>query len=122
MEIKDVIEIIDYVRRYKTETNKIEVKAAIGGFPKCYDTFSSFSNNYGGIIIFGIDEENNYDITGVYDLNDLQKKISSLCNDSMEPVIRPDMLPIEYEGKKLLAVEVEEIHQNKKTCYYKTKG
>ena len=122
MEEKEVIEAIDYVRKYKTETNRIEVKSAAGGFPKCYDTFSSFSNKYGGIIIFGIDENNNYDITGVYDINDLQKKVSSLCNDSMEPVIRPDILPIEYEGKKLLAVRVDEIPQNKKPCYYKLKG
>jgi len=37
----------------------IEVKNVKDGFPKkCYDTISSFSNKYGGIIIFGIDEEN----------------------------------------------------------------
>ena len=54
MEKIEVIETINTIRKYKTETNKIEVKKALGGFPKkCYDTFSSFSNKYGGIIIFG---------------------------------------------------------------------
>ena len=58
----EVISAIRYIRKYKTETNRIEVKSAISGFlKKCYDTFSSFSNKYGGIIIFGISEEkNNY--------------------------------------------------------------
>ena len=71
----EVIEAINYVRKYNTETNMIEVKTASMDFPKkCYDTFSSFSNKYGGIIIFGINEENGFKTEDVYDLNDLQKK------------------------------------------------
>lgn len=119
----EVIEIIKYLKTYKTETNKIEAKAALVDFPKkCYDTFSSFSNKYGGVIIFGINEEKGFEIEGVYNLNDLQKKISSLCSDSMSPTIRPDILPIKYEGKNLLAVKVDEITQNKKPCFYIPKG
>ena len=57
METKEVLEIIDYLKKYKTETNTIEAKSSALGFPKkCYDTFSSFSNKRGGIIIFGISE------------------------------------------------------------------
>lgn len=49
---------MNYLRKCKTEANKIEAKSASVDFPKkCYDTFSSFSNKYGGIIIFGINEE-----------------------------------------------------------------
>lgn len=119
----EVIEIIKYLKTYKTETNKIEAKAALVDFPKkCYDTLSSFSNKYGGVIIFGINEEKGFEIEGVYNLNDLQKKISSLCSDSMSPTIRPDILPIKYEGKNLLAVKVDEITQNKKPCFYIPKG
>ena len=63
MQEKEIIEIIEYLKLYKTETNRIEVKAAINGFPKkCYDTFSSFSNKYGGIIIFGISEEKYFSV------------------------------------------------------------
>jgi len=123
MVIDDIIKQIEFLQKFKTETVNLETKTAKEGFPKkCYDTVSSFSNKYGGTIIFGIDEENNFDITGVYDVNDLQKKIASLCSDSMEPIVRPDFYPIEYNGKKLLAVEIHEILQNKKPCYYKPKG
>ncbi len=63
MEKADVMEAIKYLQKYKTETNKIEVKATADGFPKkCYDTISSFSNKYGGIIIFGINENNDFSI------------------------------------------------------------
>ena len=119
----EAIEAIEYLKKYKTETNKLESKTASGGFPKkCYDTISSFSNKFGGIIIFGINESNNFSIDGVYNLNDLQKQVSALCSDSMEPAVRADMLPFEYDGKELLAVKIEEIPQNKKPCFYKPKG
>ena len=123
IEKSKIIESIEYVRKYKTETDRIEVKAAHEGFPKkCYDTFSSFSNKYGGLILFGINEEKNFCVEGVYDVKDLQNQISSLCSDSMEPSIRPEILPLEYEGKNIVAVFVNEISQNRKPCYYKSKG
>ncbi len=40
----------------------------------------------------------------------------------MEPSLRVDILPLEFEGKNILAVKVNEISQNKKPCYYKPKG
>lgn len=52
----------------------------------------------------------------------MQKKITSLCTESMEPKIRPDILPIIYKDKKLLAVKINEISQNQKPCYYKSSG
>lgn len=69
---EEILNIISYLKDCKTETNRIEVKSALVDFlKKCYDTFSSFSNKYGGIIIFGINEENDFRVEGVYDLNDL---------------------------------------------------
>ena len=123
MEQDDVIEAINLVRKYKSETSTIEVKSAALGFPKkCYDTLSSFSNKRGGVIIFGINEEKNYTSENVYDIKDLQKQISSMCNDVMEPKIRAEILPMKFEGKNILAVKIDELPQNKKPCYYKPKG
>ena len=123
MEKNEVIDAIRLLRKYNTETNRIEAKSALLGFPKkCYDTISSFSNKYGGIIIFGLSEDDNFKTEGVYDINDLQKQITSLCSDAMVPRVRTDILPLEFEGKNILAVKIEELRQNKKPCYYKPKG
>lgn len=123
MNQSDIIEKIEFIQKFKTETVELETKKANVDFPKkCYDTVSSFSNKHGGIIIFGIDEDNDFEITGVYDINDLQKQISALCSDAMEPIVRPEFLPIEYKGKKILAVEIQEMLQNQKPCYYKPRG
>ena len=61
MQKKELINLIDNIISLKTETYNIEFKKAKDGVPEnLYDTFSSFSNTSGGIIIFGIDEKNNY--------------------------------------------------------------
>ncbi len=119
----EVITAIEDLRKYNAETDRIEAKTAALGFPKkCYDTISSFSNKYGGIIIFGLDEKNKFKTEGVYDVNDLQKQITNLCSDSMEPIVRPDILSFQFEGKNIVAVKIEEILQNKKPCYYRPSG
>ena len=120
---QEVIDAIEYMKKYQTETDKIEAKTAEVDFPKkCYDTVSAFANKYGGIIIFGINEHNSFIEQDVYDVNDLQKQITALCTNSMEPIIRPEFLPITYNNKTLLAVKINEIPQNKKPCYYKNVG
>lgn len=120
---QEVIEAIRYMQLYQTETSNLEAKTAENGFPKkCYDTISAFSNKSGGIIIFGLNENNGFMEQDVYDINDLQKQIASLCSDSMEPKVRPEFLPIIYNNKKLLAVKIKEIPQNQKPCYYKNAG
>ena len=123
MQEQEVIEAIKYMQKYQTETEKLEAKTAKGEFPKkCYDTISSFSNTSGGIIIFGINENNNFIEQDVYDVNDLQKQVTALCSTAMEPKIRPEFLPITYNGKKLLAVKIEALPQIQKPCYYKSLG
>jgi ATP-dependent DNA helicase RecG len=98
---EEAINAITIMKTYHTETNMLEAKTASTGFSKkWYDTFSSFSNKYGGIIIFGLNEENGFCEENVYDINDLQKQLTALCSDCMEPCIRPDFLPIIYNGKK----------------------
>lgn len=120
---QEVIEAIEYMQKYQTETDRIEAKTAEVDFPKkCYDTISGFANKYGGIIIFGINEHNSFIEQDVYDVNDLQKQITALCTNSMEPIIRPEFLSLTYKGKTLLAVKINEIPQNKKPCYYKNAG
>jgi len=120
---KEIIDAIKYMQKYQTETDNLEAKTAEKGCPqKCYDTISAFANKYGGIIIFGINEHNNFIEQDVYDVNDLQKQITSLCTTSLEPKIRPEFLAITYNDKKLLAVKINELPQKKKPCYYKNVG
>ena len=78
MTTEELLEKLNEIQKRRCETRTLEIKAAKEGCPRhLYDTLSAFSNqDDGGTIIFGIDEENNYDPCGVYDPQDLQKKIA----------------------------------------------
>ena len=120
---EEAIKAIEFLQKYKTETDQIEAKTALIDCPsKLYDTISAFSNKNGGIILFGINEKKGFSVNGVYDANDLQTKITNLCSQSMEPVVRPEILTFEYEENTVVAVKINEIEQIKKPCFYKPYG
>ncbi|HJD46287.1 MAG TPA: hypothetical protein H9909_05525 [Candidatus Mediterraneibacter norfolkensis] len=76
MTVENLIEILNDIQQHKSETQTLGIKCAAKGCPrKLFDTLSSFSNqDDGGIIIFGVDEDNDFQETGVYDPQDLQKR------------------------------------------------
>ena len=59
---EELYEKLKLVQKMKCESQMLELKAAKEGCPKkLYDTLSSFSNqDDGGIIIFGIDEAEDF--------------------------------------------------------------
>ena len=67
---EELLELVNTTVRQKTEGQMLEVKAAHEGCPKrLYDTLSSFSNqDSGGILLFGLDEKQEFQVVGVYDL------------------------------------------------------
>ena len=119
---EELVNLVSQVQTQKSESNTLEFKSAFGGCPKLYDTFSSFSNQTGGgIILFGIDEKNNYQICGVYDAADLQKKISEQSLQ-MEPVLRPLCTVADIDGKIVVSAEIQELELARRPCFYKGAG
>lgn len=123
MRVEELNELIFSIKKTKTETNNIELKSAFKGCPeKLYDSISSFSNqDDGGIIIFGIDEKNNFSICGVYEANDLIKKISEQCKQ-MEPPVRALFTITNIEDKNIVSAEIPGIDYYERPCYYKGAG
>ena len=82
-------QLLEKIQNRKCEEQIVEVKAANHGCPeKLYDTISSFSNqDEGGTIVFGLDEKQSFKKVGVYDAQDLQKKIMEYC-EQMTPIVR----------------------------------
>ncbi len=120
---EELNKVIEDVLRRKSELPYIELKKAAKGTPeKLYDTLSSFANRSGGgIIIFGIDEKNDFAITGVYDVQDLQVKVTGQSLQ-MEPVVRPVFTATVYEGKNIVSAEISECDTTDKPCFYKGVG
>ena len=120
---EELLEKLNEIQASKCETQVLEIKAAEQGCPKrLYDTLSSFSNqDDGGIIVFGVDEKDNYNECGVYDPQDIQKKINEQCLQ-MEPVVRPLLTVAEKEGKYFVSAEVPGIDLADRPCYYQGRG
>ena len=107
MTTEELLEKLELIQKLKCETPTLEIKSANQGCPKhLYDSLSSFSNqDDGGIIIFGVDEKQNYKEVGVYDPQDIQKKINEQCLQ-MEPVVRTLLTVVEKDGKFFVAAEI----------------
>lgn len=120
---EELVELANEVVKRKAETQNIEVKAAHGGCPKrLYDTLSSFSNqDDGGILLFGIDEKQGFIPVGVYDLQDLQKKITEQCNQ-MVPPVRAVFTIAEIDGYPICSAEIPSLDLAERPCYYSGTG
>lgn len=123
MQAEDLKELVEEVLRQKTEKQTLELKAAHGGFPgKIYDTLSSFSNqDDGGIVLFGITDRPDYEVVGVYDAEDAQRKVMEACNQ-MEPKVRPLITMCEVDGKMVMSAEIPGVDPSLRPVFYKGAG
>lgn len=120
---EELIGKLEMIQRMKSESNILELKSAEKGCPQhLYDSLSSFSNqDEGGIIIFGIDEKQDYKEVGVYDPQDIQKKINEQCLQ-MEPIVRPLLTVVQKDGKAFVSAEIPGVDLTDRPVFYKGKG
>jgi ATP-dependent DNA helicase RecG len=117
-------QLIADVQQRQSELANVEVKAARGGTPKrLYESLSAFANRTGGgMLLFGLDESQDFAIVGVGDAQRLQEELTHLASADVEPALRPHFLVDEIDGETVVAVEVDEIPSAQKPCYYKQAG
>lgn len=95
------------------ENNRIEAKRATGGFPhSMWETYSSFANTMGGIILLGVEEYKDTSLHAV-DLKNRDKYIEEFwrtVNDknkvSANILSETDVKKVEFGGKRILAITV----------------
>jgi len=120
---EELFDLVSKVCRQKSEEQTLELKSAHIDCPKrLYDTLSSFSNqDAGGVLLFGIDETSDYEIVGVYDPQDLQKKVTEQCLQ-MEPPIRAVFTLAEINGLWVCSAEIPSVDISERPCYYRGSG
>lgn len=120
---KELHDLILSIQTRGCEEQITEVKAAHGGCPeKLYDTISSFSNqDSGGTFVFGLDERNHFAKVGVYDAQDLQKKVMEY-GEQMTPVVRPVFTVCDEDGMVFVSAEIPPVGIAERPCFKTAKG
>lgn len=123
MQIEDLRKLVDKIQRLQCEMQTVELKSANKGCPtRLYDTLSSFANqDEDGVIVFGIDEGKGFEVVGVYDAQDLQKKVTEQCNQ-MSPCVRALFTVCEIDDKVVVSVEIPGIYVAERPCFYRGTG
>ncbi|MBQ1947982.1 MAG: putative DNA binding domain-containing protein [Clostridia bacterium] len=123
MQTEDLKKLVYEIQTKKAETQIVELKSAEHGCPtRLFDTLSSFSNqDEGGIIIFGVDEKNGYKVSGVYDAQDLQKKVTEQCKQ-MEPPVRALFTMCDLDDKVVVSAEIPGVDISERPVFYKGVG
>ena len=120
---KELKNLVKKIQSFQAEFQTIEVKRAEDGVPeKLFDTLSSFSNqNDGGVIVFGLYEKNGFEITGIADVQMLQKKVMEQC-EQMEPRVRAVFSAVEIDGKNVVSAEIPPVDIADRPCFNRAKG
>lgn len=120
MQKEELMQLIRDVQLLKIEKSKVELKSTKESFPKpIYDTISAFSNqDSGGIILFGAANDGSMvEITGVYDADDVERKIIENCQQ-MEPSVHPILTRCTIKGKTVVAAEIPGVEILRRPVYY----
>lgn len=116
-------DLIQSIQLRGCEEQTTEVKSAHCGCPeKLYDTISAFSNqNSGGTFVFGLDEKSSFSKVGVYDAQDLQKKVMEYC-EQMTPTVRPVFTVCDEDGMVFVSAEIPPVDVTDRPCFKTAKG
>ncbi len=123
MERDELRQLVTTIQSRRMEPDAVEVKSARGGTPKLYDSLSSFANRSGGgVILLGLDESQAFKIVGVGNPQRVQEDVSSWVRSEMEPPVTVEFTIDEIDDETIMAIEVQEIPNERKPCYYKPQG
>ena len=111
------------ISAYK-ENNRLEAKKASKGLPKSvWETYSSFANTLGGIILLGITEreDGHFQITGIDKpeavLKDFWNTINNMQKVSLNLVREQEITFFEEDGLIGIAIEVPRADRRQKPIY-----
>ena len=103
------------------EGRRLEFKVSLPSSAELAKSIIAFANDAGGEFYLGI-QDNPREVIGLVEesLIGLEEKISSIIHDNCAPIILPEIMFLNYEGKHIL---VTKIHKGSAPPYYlKNKG
>ncbi|MDY5841027.1 MAG: ATP-binding protein [Corynebacterium camporealensis] len=115
----ELTELIEQLRLIGSDTQRIEVKSAVG--KSTVATLSAFSNGSGGTLIVGLSEPDGFTPVANFSASQAQDQLESRCLQ-LTPPVRPDISILDYEGTSLLVADIKEMSALEKPCYASERG
>ncbi|MEU6021036.1 ATP-binding protein [Micromonospora sp. NPDC047134] len=115
-------ELLDRLRQLGNDNSICEVKKARGGLPSSiWETISAFANAGGGQVVLGVDERNNFEVTGVTEPGVMEANLGAVCAE-LEPAVRADISTVELAGHQVVVCEVPPLARDQRPCHKRTLG
>jgi ATP-dependent DNA helicase RecG len=100
------------------EGKTLEFKEGLQSLSGILKTIVAFANTAGGTIVIGI-EDKNKKIIGINDPLAQEERLASVINDSIAPLLMPDIEIKTYRNKELIVINVPHVTG---PCYLKSTG
>lgn len=119
----ELLDLLETIQKSKQNTQTLEVVSARHHIPSSlYESLSSFSNqDEGGIIVFGIDKDQRFKETGVYDPQYIIKEVIDQCLQ-MNPVPFPIFTIAQKNNMYFVSAEINGLEPINRPCFYKVQN
>lgn len=74
------------------------------------------------MILLGVDEKHGFDIVGVSDPAQPERRVAEMCCNELEPAVRPFITSHEIEGRWVVAVEVPAVSAIARPVFHRSEG
>ena len=126
---KDLETIVQRLRKQGCDDAWVEVKTCKDSLSKdVWESVSAFGNTRGGIIIFGLSEEEGFRPVSGFKLDRVRDQFISGLEDGGNVKPKIENMPqynlerIDFEGAQVLVVEIGEAEPRFKPCYMRDRG
>lgn len=119
MEPAELADLVSKLRLVGTDQQRIEVKLGVGKGVR--ETLSAFSNASGGTLLVGLSEADGFALVPGFDVVQARDQLVARCGQ-LEPVVRPDVEIVPFEGQAVLVARIHEVEPRLKPCYVVDQG
>lgn len=120
----DLAAMVDTLRQEGSDNTEIEVKSALGGYPRSVvKSLSSFANRPGGgTILLGLSEDGGFSVEELADPAGLAQSLVDQARKGLEPPLLPDVEVARFEGGNVVIARIPELAPSLKPCRVRATG
>ncbi|MDR0519743.1 MAG: putative DNA binding domain-containing protein [Clostridiales Family XIII bacterium] len=124
MNVDELEKVLESLRMEESDNRQYEVKMAAGGFPQTVlKSICAFANMPGGgTIILGVDERQDFAVTGVYDAKNCQQTMANHAQRDYTLPIVIDISLVVVGDRNVVIGDVHEIENGLKPVKYRKTG